>query len=266
MTSRARMPKWLAAMLVLILVFLDLPLAVIVLFSFNASKSLSNFTGFSLRWYQDAAGNPDVVAALLLSLGVAAAATAVALLLGTGLAFGFVYGPRRVTRPIEAATISTLITPELATAVGLMAVFTTLRVPLSTLTLIIGHASFTLVYVTVLVGNRLRTLDPALEEAAADLGAGRSRVVATIMWPQLRTAIAGSAALSFVLSFGDFVTSVFLTGTDVAPLPVRIYGMLRFGLTPEINAVGTAMVGLTVLLGVAGVWLQRSKTLSRSTN
>ncbi|AQA01898.1 ABC transporter permease [Mycobacterium sp. MS1601] len=254
------MPIGLALVVALVLVLLDLPLLVTMLFSFNSSKSLSDFTGFSLRWYGQAAANPEVISALMLSLGVAAAATAVAVVLGTALSFGFVYGTRRVTRPIEAVTLSTLITPELATAVGLMTLFATTGVPLSTGTLIIGHATFTLVYVTVLVGNRLRTLDPRLEEAAADLGAGRLRVLHTVVFPQLRSAVAGAAALAFVLSFGDFVTSVFLTGTQVAPLPVRIYGMLRFGLTPEINAVGTAMVVVTVGIGIVGLWLQRAKT------
>lgn len=259
------MPAGLAVIVGFTLVFLDLPLLVIMLFSFNSSKSLSDFTGFSIRWYHQAATNPEVISALLLSLVVAAAATAVAVAIGTALSFGFVYGSRRLARPIEAVTLSTLITPELATAVGLMTLFVTLKVPLSTGTLIIGHATFTMVYVTVLVGNRLRTLNPALEEAAADLGAGRLRVFRTVVLPQLRSSIAGSAALAFVLSFGDFVTSVFLTGTEVAPLPVRIYGMLRFGLTPEINAIGTAMVLLTVSIGVVGVWLQRSKSLPART-
>lgn len=254
------MPVGLAGVVVLTLIFLDLPLLVIMLFSLNSSKSLSHFEGFSGRWYERAMSNPEVMSALGLSVLVAVSATVIALVLGTLLSLSFVYGSRRLARPVEAVTLSTLITPELATAVGLMTLFATLQIPMSTATLIIGHATFTLVYVTLLVGNRLRTLDPRLEEAAADLGAGRLRTFATIVAPQIRSAIAGAAALAFVLSFGDFVTSVFLTGTEVAPLPVRIYGMLRFGLTPEINAVGTAMVALTVALGLLGVWLQRTKT------
>lgn len=263
MRDRRRMPIGLVAVVGLTVIFLDLPLLVVMFFSFNSSKSLSNFEGFSMRWYQQALGNSEVMAALGLSVYVAAAATVIAVVLGTMLSFGFVYAARTVTRPIEAVTISTLITPELATAVGLMTFFATMQVPLSTTTLIIGHASFTLVYVTVLVGNRLRMLDPRLEEAAGDLGAGRIRIFVTIVLPQLRSAIAGAAALSFVLSFGDFVTSVFLSGAEAAPLPVRIYGMLRFGLTPEINAVGTAMVGITVALGLIGIWLQRGKAVNR---
>lgn len=260
------MPVGLMLVLAVTLVFLDLPLVVIVLFSFNSSSSLSEFEGFSTRWYRQAAENPDILAALGLSLTVAAAATVIAVVLGCLLSYAFVHGRRRVTRPVEAVAMSTLVTPELATAVGLMTLFTTAQLPLSTLTLIIGHATFVLVYVTVLVGNRLRTLDPRLEEAAADLGAGRLRTFATVILPQLRSAIAGAAALSFVLSFGDFVTSVFLSGTEIAPLPVRIYGMLRFGLSPEINAIGTAMIVLTVLLGVTGLWLQRSRRSTTTSN
>jgi ABC-type spermidine/putrescine transport system permease subunit II len=254
------MPGWLLAIVLGTLVFLDLPLVVIAIFSFNSSKSLSQLDGLSFRWYEQAATNPEVMSALGLSLVVATASTAIAVVLGTGLAYGFARGPRRVTRPIEGVTLSTLITPELATAVGLMTWFATLRLPLSTVTLIIGHATFTLVYVTVLVGNRIRSLNPALEEAASDLGAGRGRTFVTVVLPQLRSAIIGAGVLAFVLSFGDFVTSVFLSGTEVAPLPVRIYGMLRFGLTPEINAVGTVMILITVLLGLAGIWIQRSKS------
>lgn len=254
-----RMPIGLGVVVAATLIFLDLPLIVIVLFSFNSSQSLSDFEGFSTRWYRQAAGNPEVLSALGLSVTVAAAATVIAVVLGCLLSYGFTYGRRRITKPVEAVTVSTLVTPELATAVGLMTLFATAQVPLSTLTLIIGHSTFVLVYVTVLVGNRLRALDPRLEEAAADLGAGRLRTFATIILPQLRSAIVGAAALAFVLSFGDFVTSVFLSGTEIAPLPVRIYGMLRFGLTPEINAVGTAMIAITVLLGVLGLWLQRAK-------
>ncbi|WP_231991977.1 ABC transporter permease [Mycobacterium sp. ACS4331] len=264
MRDRLRMPLGLAVLLGLTLVFLDLPLLVIVLFSFNSSKSLSDLAGFSLRWYEQAFGNPEVMSALGLSVLVASSATVIAVCLGTALSYAFVHGSRCVTRPIEAVTLSTLITPELATAVGLMTLFVTLQIPLSTATLIAGHATFTLVYVTLLVGNRLRTLDPRLEEAAADLGAGRVRVFVSIVVPQLRSAVAGAAALAFVLSFGDFVTSVFLSGTEVAPLPVRIYGMLRFGLTPEINAVGTTMVGITVALGLIGIYLQRTRVSASS--
>lgn len=261
---RGRMPAHLIIVVLFVLLFLDAPLVVIMLFSFNSTKSLSEFTGFSTRWYEQAAANPDVVSALVLSMGVAAMAAAIAVCLGTALAYAFVYGPRRKTRVIEGMTLSSLVTPELATALGLMTLFTTLLVPLSTTTLVVGHATFTIVYVTVLVGNRLRTLDPSLEEAAADLGASRIRTLTTVVLPQLRSSIVGAAALAFVLSFGDFVTSVFLSGNEIAPLPVRIYGMLRFGLTPEINAVGTAMVVLTVVLGITGLWLQRSKTSPQS--
>ncbi|MDI6023185.1 ABC transporter permease [Leucobacter sp. UT-8R-CII-1-4] len=250
-----RMPIWLGAILLFTLGFLILPLIVIILFSFNSSQSLSRLEGFSLRWYETAFGNPDVVASLGMSLGIAAGATALAVLIGTGLAWAFARGHKKATTPVEGLTLTTLITPELATAIGLLTLFAMVQIELSWLTVLIGHTTFALVYVTVIMGNRIRTMDRALEEAAYDLGASGLDCFRFVILPSILPAVLSAAALAFVLSFGDFVTSVFLTGSEISPLPVRIYGMLRFGLTPEINAIGSALTLVTVLIGILGVWL-----------
>lgn len=261
--SKRRMPWWLAVILSLTLVFLILPLIVIVLFSFNSSRSLSRLEGFSMRWYETAFTNPDVLASLGMSLGVAAGAMCASVILGTGLAWAFARGFKRVTRPVEGITLTTLITPELATAIGLLTLFTVAELELSWLTVLIGHTTFTLVYVTVIVGNRIRSMDRTLEEAAYDLGSSTFECFRYIVLPSLAPAVMSAAALAFVLSFGDFVTSVFLTGTDLAPLPVRIYGMLRFGITPEINAIGAMLTMVTILVGLLGVWLSTRGGRSR---
>lgn len=250
-----RMPLWLAVVLALTLGFLTLPLIVIVLFSFNGSRSLSRLEGLSFRWYETAFTNPDVLASLGMSVGIATATMCASVVLGTGLAWAFARGFKKVTRPVEGVTLTTLITPELATAIGLLTLFTMANFELSWLTIFIGHTTFTLVYVTVIIGNRIRSMDRALEEAAYDLGSSTYQCFRYVVLPALAPAVMSAAALAFVLSFGDFVTSVFLTGTDVAPLPVRIYGMLRFGLTPEINAIGATLTLITILVGLLGVWL-----------
>lgn len=247
-------PRWLALVTAATLLFLGAPLIVIALFSFNSSASLSDFDKPSLRWYQELVENPDIKASLFTSLTIAAATTAIALVLGTGLAYAFSRGKRRVTKPIEGATLTTLVTPEIATAIGLLTLFTTIGVRLSLLTLVLGHVTFTLVYVTVIVGSRLRTITRDLEEAGMDLGATEFQTFRLVVLPQLAPALAGAGLLAFVLSFDDFVTSLFLSGTEVSPLPVRIYGMLRFGLTPEVNAIGTLMMVASVGLGLVGLW------------
>lgn len=261
--SKGRMPWWLATILAVTLSFLIVPLAVIVLFSFNGSKSLSRLEGFSFRWYETAFTNPDVLASLGMSFGVATAAMCASVLLGTGLAWAFARGFSRVTRPMEGVTLTTLITPELATAIGLLTLFSVANFELSWVTVLVGHTTFTLVYVTVIVGNRIRSMDRTLEEAAFDLGSSAFQCFRYVIFPTLAPAIMSAAALAFVLSFGDFVTSVFLTGTDLAPLPVRIYGMLRFGITPEINAIGAMLTMVTIVVGLLGVWLSTRTGRSR---
>ncbi|ADB50845.1 ABC transporter permease [Conexibacter woesei] len=247
-------PRWLALVTGATLLFLSAPLVVIAVFSFNSSSSLSDFDKPSLRWYQTLAENDGIQESLVTSLTIAGATTLLALALGTGLAFAFTRGKKRVTRPIQATTLMTLVTPEIATAIGLLTLFTTMGVPLSTTTLILGHVTFALVYVTVIVGGRLQLLSRDLEEAGMDLGATELQTFRLVVLPQLAPALAGAGLLVFVLSFDDFVTSLFLSGTEVAPLPVRIYGMLRFGLTPEVNAIGTLMMVASVGLGVVGLW------------
>ncbi|MBC9936527.1 MULTISPECIES: ABC transporter permease [unclassified Leucobacter] len=258
------MPVWLGVILATTLAFLTVPLVVIFVFSFNSSTSLSRMEGVSFRWYETAFTNPDVLGSLGMSFGIALGAMLISVVLGTGLAWAFVRGNRKFTKPVEGITLTTLITPELATAIGLLTLFTVANFELSWLTVLIGHSMFTLVYVTVIIGNRVRSMDRSLEEAAYDLGASGFACFRYVVLPTLAPAVMSAAALAFVLSFGDFVTSVFLTGTDLSPLPVRIYGMLRFGLTPEINAIGAMLTMVTVVVGLVGVWLStRTSAQSR---
>jgi ABC-type spermidine/putrescine transport system permease subunit II len=128
---------------------------------------------------------------------------------------------------------------------------------------ILGHITFSLMYVAVVVGASLRLVRTDLEEAARDLGATAPETLRLIVLPQVLPAVAGAAMLVFVISFDDFVTSVFLSGSEVAPLPVRIYGMLRYGLTPEVNALGTSMMLASVVIGLAGIWIVNRRTSTR---
>jgi ABC-type spermidine/putrescine transport system permease subunit II len=236
-----------------------IPLVVVTLFSFNASESLSSFEGTSLRWYEQVFSSETIRESLWASIEIALVTTLIAVPLGTGLAFAFVRGRRKVVRPVEGVSLLTLVTPEIATAIGLLTLFSFVNTDLSKTTVVLGHVTFSLAFVMVVVRSRLVTIARDLEEAAMDLGASPLATFRLIVVPQLAPAIGGAALLVFVLSFDDFVTSLFLSGPDVSPLPLRIYGMLRFGLTPEVNAIGTIMMVLSIGIGLTGLWFTRRR-------
>ncbi|TQS44884.1 ABC transporter permease [Cryptosporangium phraense] len=249
------------AVTALVGVFLLLPIAVVVLFSFNSKKSLNSFEQPSLHWYAALFDNSDLLASVRVSLEIAAVTSVVATVLGTIFAFGLARSRTRWSRPPQTVLIATLVTPEIATAVALFLVFTSgLHWNLSTTTVILGHITFSLVYVTLVVRTRLAGLRPEVEEAAKDLGCTEWQAIRLVMLPQLAPAIVGAALLVFVLSFDDFVTSTFTTGAGTSPLPVYIYGAIKFGLSPEINAVGSLMLLVTLVLGTAGIVLTRASS------
>ncbi len=146
-----------------------------------------------------------------------------------------------------------IMSPEITGAIAFLLLFTAIGLPLGGLAMTIAHVAFCIAYVTVIVRSRLRTLDPALEEAAEDLGATHRQSLRLIVLPQLRPAILTSAVLVFLLSFDDFVTSYFTIGVGTQPLPVRIYSMIRFGVSPEINALGTLITLVTVIIASVAV-------------
>ena len=187
----------------------------------------------------------------------------VATILGTLLAFGLVRARGRIGGSANILMLLPLITPEIVTAVGLLLLFGRVGTTLSLKTIILGHITFSISYVTVIVRARLSLLNREVEEAAMDLGATELGALRLVTLPALYPAIAASALLVFVLSFDDFVTSVFVSGAGTSPLPVRIYSLLRVGVSPEINAVGTTMIGITLLLALATLplllWRRRTE-------
>ena len=236
--------------------FLLLPVAIVVLYSFNSRPSLSAFGHPSLRWYTALAHDSAVLASVRVSLEVAVLTTVVATVVGTLLAFGLTRSQTRWSRPTNGILLLTLVTPEIATAMSLFLIYTTqLHVTLSILTITASHITFSLVYVTVIVRTQLTGLRRDIEEAARDLGCSELETLRLVVLPQLRSAIVGAALLVFVLSFDDFVTSYLTSGVGTPPLPVYIYSMIKFGLSPEINAIGTLMVAVTAVFGITGVFL-----------
>jgi ABC-type spermidine/putrescine transport system permease subunit II len=245
-------PRFLWVVTGLTLAFLFTPLVVVAVYSFNSTDSLTSFDGASLRWYRAFFNDADLVASLRLSLVIATVASIASVVLGTLVAVGIRRGSRKAGAPTNASVFLRVLTPETATGVALLLMFTQAGISLSTTTVIISHTVLCLAFVAVVVGSRLALLNPEVEEAAMDLGATRLQAFRLAALPVLWPSIVAAGLLAFVLSFDDFITSFFTSGVGVPPLPVRIYGMLKFGVTPVVNAIGVLMlVATAIAVGLA---------------
>jgi len=261
--SRLDRPRFLYVVMAFVFIFLFAPITLVAVFSLNATHSLATFSGFSPRWYEQLIHNSALLSSLLVSLQIAAATTAVSVVLGTLLALGVVRAERRWTRPAQTVMVWPLLNPEIATAVGSLLFFTQFGLTLSATTVTLAHITWAIPYVALILRARITGLDPAMEDGARDLGATDLGALRLVVMPLLWPTIAASGLLIFVMSFDDFVTSYFTSGAGVPPLPVAIYSMIKHGVSPEINAVGTLMmifsVG-TVLLALGLFRLGRAAT------
>jgi spermidine/putrescine transport system permease protein len=235
--------------------FLFAPILVVVVYSFNSVKSLATLHGLSLQWYRFLAHDSAALDSVRTSLEIALVTTLVATSIGVLLAIGLTRARPALSKATEATMLLNLVSPEIATAVALLLLFTGIGLQLGSATIALGHITFSIAYVTVIVRARLLGIGRELEEGAMDLGATELQGLRLVILPLLWPAIAGAAMLVFLLSFDDFVTSFFTSGVGTPPLPLLIYGMIRFGVTPEINAIGTLMMAVTIVLGFLGVGL-----------
>jgi spermidine/putrescine transport system permease protein len=227
------------------LLFLYVPIATVVVTSFNSGRSALNLKGLSLRWYGELFDDPDLGDALLNSLAVALGATVFSTVLGTMLAVGLVRFTRSTA--LDAFVMAPAILPDLMLAIGLLAFFTWLGLPLGLSTVAIAHAAFGTAFVVAVVRARLAQLDGSLEEASQDLGAGLLSTFVRVTLPSVAPAVLAGALLSFTLSIDEFVIAFFTNGPDSPTLPIEIYSRVRFGVTPEINALATLLLLVSVL-------------------
>jgi spermidine/putrescine transport system permease protein/putrescine transport system permease protein len=241
-------PRFLRLFTALFFVFLFAPIALVALFSFNSTRSLQNFKGFSLQWYERFFENESLRESLIASLQIAFVTMLAATALGTMLAFGLVRWRSRWAGSANVLMLIPLVTPEIVAAVSALILFTQIGWHLSLGTVMIAHITFSISYVTVVIRARLAAVNPEVEQAALDLGATRWGTLRLVTLPELFPAILAAALLVFALSFDDFVISFFTTGESPQPLPVRIYSAIRFGVTPTINAIGTLMLAFSALL------------------
>lgn len=243
-----------------LMAFLYVPIWVLIVFSFNTSASVTwPLAGLTLDWYAKLAGNEDLLAAIGNSFYVATFATLLTLLVGVPAAVAlhkFDFPGKTLFRRLILLPITL---PGIVTGISMLNMFKLIGFQLSLETVILGHATALLGVVVTQVFARLQRLPKSLEEAAFDLGAGPWRSFVDITLPNIRSAIAGAGLLSFVLSFDEIPVTFFLTGRDNT-LPMYIYSTMRRGVTPEINAVGTIIVLLSLLIIIVSVVATRPET------
>jgi spermidine/putrescine transport system permease protein len=243
----------------LLYLFLYAPIAVLAAFSFNASRQTAAWEGATLDWYRSLADDALLGRALANSLLVAAAATAAATALGTAAALGLSRpgAGARARRLTWALLLLPVVIPEVVLGAALLSFFGAIGLRLSLATVVVAHVVFSVSYAAVVVAARLAGLDPALGEAAADLGAGPWEAFRRVTLPLALPGILASALLVFTLSIDDYVITSFVAGVGATTLPLHVYSMLKVGVTPEVNAVSTLLLAATVTLIAAAQALLR---------
>ena len=221
----------------LIFFLMYLPIAVVIVFSFNESKLPVKFTGFSLKWYQELFHDRAMLEALVNSLILGVLSCLVSAVIGTLGAVGLSRIHWKSKGALEYISILPLMIPEIILGMVLMAFFYMLNLPFGMLTLLIGHTVFCVPYILMEVKARLAGMDPALEEAARDLGAGPFRAFRDITLPLIMPAVISGSLLAFAMSMDDVVISIFVNGPRLSTLPIKVYTQLKTGVTPEINCV-----------------------------
>lgn len=247
-----------------IFTFLYAPIVVLVIFSFNDSKSRVVWNGFSLRWYQELFQNSEILSALWVTLSIAVIATIVSTIIGTAAAIGIRSVNSRVRRVLMAINNFPMVNPEIVTGIALMLLFvfihkTTGLLQPGYLTLLLSHITFCIPYVILQVLPKLRQANPHLYEAAVDLGCHPFKAFLKVMVPEILPGILTGALMAFTMSLDDFVISLFTSGASAQNLSVTIYAMVKRRVTPEINALSTLIFGtMLILLILVNVLQMRS--------
>jgi len=240
-----RRTLWLV--LSLVFAFLYIPIAVLVALSFNEGGLPTAWSGFSLKWYASLANNSAILSAALNTLIVALVSTAIATLLGTLLAIG-VEMRREYGKGLEALIFAPMIIPDIVLAIALLSFFSMLNLTMGLHTIILAHVVFNLAFVCSVVRARLKSFDWSIVEASADLGASAITTFRRVTLPVIAPAVIAGALLAFTLSVDEFIIAFFTAGAGRASttLPMQIYAMIRFGITPEINALATIVIAVSI--------------------
>ncbi|WP_199851110.1 extracellular solute-binding protein [Clostridium botulinum] len=242
----------------LVYIFLYLPIFVLVVFSFNKSKLNATFTGFTLDWYKNLINNTQILEALKNSLIIDFISTFFAVIIGTLAAIGMYRYKFKGKGAMEGLLYIPVVIPEIVMGISMLAFFSSLNLPAGLITLILAHITFCISYVIIVVRARLDGFDAALEEAAQDLGATPWQTLTKVTLPVIAPGIISGALLAFTLSLDDVIISFFAAGPDSNTLPLKIFSMVKFGVTPEINALSTVMMVFTLSMVVIAEGIRRN--------
>ena len=242
-----------------IFAFLYLPILVLIVYSFNNSKYSSNWSGFTLKWYEKLFENDSLVDAAVNSILVAASSSVAATLLGTIGAVAFFRYSFTGKKLLSAVVFILIMSPEIVMGIALLILFVLLNIELGFNSLLIAHISFSLPFVIVTVMSRLSGFDKNILEAARDLGAREFDLFRLIILPNIFPAVIAGFLLSFTLSLDDVIISFFVSGVEFEILPIKIFSMVRLGVSPEINALSAIMFLFTIAVVAITQFLIREK-------
>ncbi len=243
--------------------FLYIPMLILIIYSFNESKLVTVWAGFSTKWYGELFQNEQILDAAWVTLRVAVLSSTIATILGTAAAYVLVRGGRFFGRTLFSGMIyAPLVMPEVITGLSLLLLFIGIGLDRGILTIVLAHTTFSMCFVSVVVSSRLVTFDQSLEEAALDLGCSPAQAFRLVTLPIIAPAVISGWLLAFTLSLDDLVIASFTSGPSATTLPMRIFSAVRLGVSPEINALSTIMIAV-VTLGVITASLVTKRAMMR---
>lgn len=267
---RIKTPGFSTIMLILGLIFLYLPMFILVLYSFNASRLVTVWAGFSTQWYVELFQDEQLMGAVWISLRIAFYTASMAVILGTVSAFALDrFGKFRGRTAFNSMLTAPLVMPDVITGLSLLLLFVTMAdligwpMERGMLTIWIAHVTFSTAYVAVVVGARLREVDRSIEEAAMDLGATPLRTFFLITIPTIAPSLAAGWLLAFTLSLDDLVIASFVSGPGSTTLPMVVFSSVRLGISPKINAMATLIILVVSLAALFGWWFMRRSERER---
>lgn len=243
--------------------FLYIPIIILIIFSFNESKLVTVWAGFSTKWYGEVIQNQAFLDAAWVTVRVAVFSSTLATILGTAAAYVLVRGGRFFGRTLFSGMIyAPLVMPEVITGLSLLLLFIGIGLDRGILTIVLAHTTFAMCYVSVVVSSRLVTFDQSLEEAALDLGCSPAQAFRLVTLPIIAPAVISGWLLAFTLSLDDLVIASFTSGPSATTLPIKIFSQVRLGVSPEINALSTLMIAV-VTVGVIAASLVTKRAMIR---
>lgn len=240
----------------LMLAFIYVPVFIVILYSFNNSRLNAVWQGWTWQWYGSLFRNERIMEALFNSLTIALVSTLISTILGTTAALALRGVKDRIKQKYVALLYMPILMPDIIMGLSLLVLFSQLYIPLGKITVIAAHITFSISFVYVIVAARVEGIGKDLEEAAQDLGATPWQTFRHITLPSILPGVIAGAIIAFTLSLDDFIISFFVTGPDSTTLPIYIYGQVKRGISPEINALSTLMVVVTIILVIIAEWVR----------